>query len=414
VQRVVIQGDPFDIDSDGNTTEPIPCFQYWWDRRIAALREDLDLPSIPPELDRFFTALNTFRDQAQEHVEETLARREVEGQGPYGWENDGPVVDLARKLENPAEREDDSTNHRAYPVSFWEPWPNADQIQTWLDSPCKDCDPPAGWDEVDAGILQLQEISDVAEGFRDPEGNPLTTWEIWAPWFYNLESDADYWDTLGELVNGDTQGAKGIKGWQAELDAIRQSLPRCRCVRRDFFGREQRVPCTTRGALAENSPCEFARRRRGAATMDSDVTTDEFQMAEDALNALINDIEAFRQAAQTLATNLPASVDGPNPGIYRWQDSRGEQFVSVAVGPFRMPRIEKRKSGSFLRRKVCLRLEDYSDTGRFAWVEVSRSDPTHPVAKGLWTWNPIGVVSKRSRASYNGVLHQVGIAGVNR
>ena len=39
--KVPVSGDPFDANANGNTKESIPCFEYWWDRRVDQLKQPL-------------------------------------------------------------------------------------------------------------------------------------------------------------------------------------------------------------------------------------------------------------------------------------------------------------------------------------------------------------------------------------
>ena len=60
---VAASGDPFDTDGDGNLTEQIPCFQYWWDRRVAQLKAGV--PELRSIAEDFLGDMATFRTAAE-------------------------------------------------------------------------------------------------------------------------------------------------------------------------------------------------------------------------------------------------------------------------------------------------------------------------------------------------------------
>jgi hypothetical protein len=60
----LVPGDPQDADGDGNTTESIPCFEYWIDRRIVKLKEGL--PEVGAAIQAFLDGpVSTFETQAE-------------------------------------------------------------------------------------------------------------------------------------------------------------------------------------------------------------------------------------------------------------------------------------------------------------------------------------------------------------
>ena len=62
--KVQVSGDPNDADADGNITESIPCFEYWWDRRVEQLKQPLT--TLRADVDAFLTGpLAAFEAQAE-------------------------------------------------------------------------------------------------------------------------------------------------------------------------------------------------------------------------------------------------------------------------------------------------------------------------------------------------------------
>jgi len=106
---------------------------------------------------------------------------------------------------------------------------------------------------------------------------------------------------------------------------------------------------------------------------------------------------------------------GINPATYAWVDSRAASpsnplSVTVQVGPFKLAYIKKKTTGSFLKKKICMILKDYSDDGGNTWVKITRRDASNK-GIGFWNWNPSGgTTSKISRISYS--FDHVNIAGV--
>lgn len=47
--KTAVTGDPFDANGNGNTQESIACFEYWWERRIATLKEGIPAARAPIE-----------------------------------------------------------------------------------------------------------------------------------------------------------------------------------------------------------------------------------------------------------------------------------------------------------------------------------------------------------------------------
>lgn len=64
VGKVQVIGDPNDADADGNKTESIPCFEYWWDQRITKLKEGI--PQLQADVEAFLNGpMSTFETAAE-------------------------------------------------------------------------------------------------------------------------------------------------------------------------------------------------------------------------------------------------------------------------------------------------------------------------------------------------------------
>lgn len=324
-----------------------------------------------------------------------LFRRDVEGADGLGLEGiDGPLVELVRALEDPSVR-GASLNTTSYNVTFWEPGPSKAELDAWYASDCDTCLAPAGFDEIDEMIEELDTFVQLSQSLLTQDfQQTVTSSASWSALFYDPAGTDDYYDKLDTLVNGSAT-TKGITGWKSEIEQIRTLLPSC-----------------SYGALSEalNAPCQDG----GAGTIDAD-PFDEFAYVQDQLDALIAQINAFRNAAlafyddmQAIFASLGSAFGGVNPVTYAWGDSRGNHTLEAETSDFKLARLKKKKSGNFFAGKICMVLTDFSDTGANTWIQLTRADPVGKKI-GMWSWNPFsGSVTKKACVRYS--FDDVGLA----
>ncbi len=438
--------DTYDLNGNGNTTEQVPRFLWWWDRRLEDIK--IALGDMPQTIRDFVNGpLESMRDFARSTYQTSgspiaglLRRQEIE-------ETDGLLVEVLRSLEDPSSR-GSSTNTTAYPVSFWQAGPSkasgvgdlclgSDNRDIWCWSQCSatsteypccnytcstTCDPNSrpscpnlprnpdptcvatcsNWDSVDVTNERLRDFARQASGIINSD--PVPTWQSWRLLFYNPDSDKDFYDVLGTIRNQvpAQPDFKSIQEWITELETIRASLPAC-------------VDANSDG-LWDNPPCQ--------TSSDADAD-DELALLPDQLVLLQQGICKFRQTVaefeNTANSSFPTFAN-EHAVSYPWNDTAGAHTITAEVGPFKFPQVIYSESGgfwSFLIRDVCYTLTDYrDDEGSRTWVKMTREDPSQ-TNLGVWNWNPVNpanpaTVSKLSCVRYNGNQQdrRVGVAGV--
>jgi hypothetical protein len=451
-----VSGDPDDSDGDGNRSEQIPCFQYWWDQRIRQLSRVS--PQLSAETQSFVNGpWATFERAAQAATSSggTLARRDMEGA-------DGPVVELARFFTD-----------RGQQFEFWKPGPGASELNNWETSECSTCEAPGGYDELDLAVDTLKDAVELGEAVAaNPLASLVSTWQSWSEWTNDPDDRDSLNGTLGVVVQGGS-GVKGMKKWMEELDAVKRNLPQCQyaapvwdpgdhasglnlfeafasfLLGADAFAESDSycgnfpwdpicnppgggggqpggggppvgLPGIFGGQIL-NAPCQDA--AHNFATIDADYD-DEFAIAQSRLGTLIGQIETFRNEATAYHRRMQAiyaqigTTFGTygNSVTYTSKDSQGPHAVMVETGNFKLPQIKSEKRGGFLKGKVCMVLKNYRDEGKNSWVRITRQDP--PKDLGLWGWNAFGsglergVVSRKACASYS--FDQVGLTACPR
>ena len=143
----------------------------------------------------------------------------------------------------------------------------------------------------------------------------------------------------------------------------------------------------------------------------------EFDLFLDETKDLHDDLLDIEQELLTQGIALPGAgfIQSHDALTYWWTDTRGGLSVKVEVGPFRLPRTKKTKSGNWLFNKTCIRLVDGEDkNGSRTWVKITRQDPTNaPSRPVLWPWNPSdGTITKCAGARFN--HESVGLARTSR
>lgn len=379
--------DAEDSDEDGDTKEQVPAFQVWWARRTNKIKGVVE-NYLKPYTQNFLNGpLATFENAAKATYTASgpLSRQEIEGA-------DGTVVELARTLEN-----------KGFDLAFWKPGPAKAALEAWQALDCATCPPPAGFDDVDFAVDTSQDLVEISSGLREkPIESVVGTWQTWIKLFDDPAPDSqeDFYDLFNVLITG-KDDVKGLNAWKTEIEDIRKGLPKC----------TYNETCDTGGVCVitsvQNPPCKgdgtAASLPLSGGSIDTDLA-DEFTPVQQQIGTLIGDIQTFRDASQQFHDNMKAAealVAAQGGGTtYAWTDSRGPHSVKVEVGPFRIAYIKKKKSGGFLKKKICLILMDYSDGGGNTWVKLTRQDPSREA--GFWTWNPHGgTITKMSRVSYS-------------
>jgi ferredoxin len=374
---------------DGDYQEEIPYFQYWWDQRIDRIYGS-SVADLRSHTEAFVAELAAFREDMGEQYAGPLSRQEIEGE-------DAAVVSLLRSLKD-----------AGYDVSFWEPGPTAEQLNAWLEScnACQECDecpqaPPAGYDEIDEMILFFQEFGEYAQAIEEQKiGQLASTWRSWVSNFYDPEGSDDYYDLFNEV-----EVISKVQHWQSEIESVRNQLPECNYG--NYDQNKTCTPCASQAACAKACITQWPCKSGFFATVDEDLE-DEFEAAQAALSSLISDVEQLRAMMEDYYTNMDAisnalSQRTENPLTYEWTDSLGDHSIRVEVGDFKVPWVKREKHGGFFKKKVCLKLQDYSDDGRNTWVSIERTDPQNTQVGNLGFWNRpgSGTVRRMSRAAFS-------------
>lgn len=389
--------DEFDYDGDGDLTEKVPYFYYWWEMRTRQLL------SIVPQLreltNNFFSGpAANFRKfierqysviepqpilgagsgnvggnaAGQTSVVGALCRSGVEGR-------DGVIVELWRGL------------YKFYPqevATFWEPGPSAAQLAQWEYADCNQesgCAVPPGYDQLDDLITDFKNIVTEIDVLRGKGTDALTsTWQTWIREFYDPDSQDDDYDTLGAII-------QRLEGWKAYIVPKRNSLAQCQYQFASVGGLYPvGAPNFQQNGIIINPPCQDGE----FATVDRDYTN-EFSLALDAIDSIILQLGNMRNNMQDYYSNMTdtyaqmhTDYGGVNPATYQWTDSRGEHSLSAQVGPFRLARVITKKSGNFLKKKTCLKLVDYYDSGLRTWIKINRKDPANQEVGSIGKWSP--------------------------
>lgn len=419
--------DFWDSDFDGNRQEEVPVFQLWWRLRSAALKGRLDI--LLSTLDNFINGpLTNFKDFSQAQYtppQGFLSREEIEG-------SDGAMVELARFLYPTAYKLSKLTTSQGI-VPLWEPGPTRPELENWINSGCPNeggCNrpPPPGYDEIDFTIDLLTQFVETANLVIDPDQNGVITpeeinqrrmqWEQWLGDFYDPEDSDDYYDKFETLINGDNEDFKGLSYWRFEISEQKRKLPECEF---DPTGTITNLPC--------HQTLNNGFTLIGTIDQDLSQADDEFEIARDKIQNLIEQIELFQANVKNVyeilqnatANALPSMLSGllteilssfmpdhellnaafslidfgtgeaggVNPATYKWRDSRGEHSIRVKVLiPFAFPKIRSKETGNFLKGANCLVLKNYR--GLVA-VDITRYDPANieikPGRVTLGRWN---------------------------
>ncbi len=378
--------DTDDSDDDGNTTEMVPYFQYWWDVRVKQLRSQAS--DFPPLVQDFIDGpVTDLQDFINSEAFAMLSKQEVEG-------TDSELLYLVRTLE-----EDFN-----YEISFWE-----SGVPT----------PEEPVDEIDFIKLELQDLKDALDELKQKPLNELVdTWKTWLPTFYSV-----YYTPINTWINGDEAlELQGLNAWKSQIEEIRDGLPECQVQVDPTCAAACETACA---ADPDPEAClEVCLQDCGVAgyvaplpcqsSVDEDLT-DEFSMAITAIDDIISALVDFRNNLFYFYNNMK-NVDANIKAdyvTYEWLDMRGKHSVTVEVGDYNIAWLKDTKSGNWLKGKKCLELRDYSDGGK-CWVKVTRRDPANQDLGLLGVWNLSAsdemVTTRTSKAGYS--YNYVKISGI--
>ncbi|MCM8797121.1 MAG: hypothetical protein NC923_04500 [Candidatus Omnitrophica bacterium] len=423
--------DYYDSDADGNYTEMVPYFQFWWARRIQYVKRRYGANSTAVK-----NAIDNFKNNAVlpflNYLNSVLAngglfsRQEIEG-------SDGPLVALLRATKKAA-----GEPH----IKFWSPGPNKENYECWQKygcfpdpdtAECAGCMSlctgylPGCIDDVDKVILFLTVVRNELQQFYEKDIAILSdTWYIWLPIFWAPESEGEsYYQHLLKLINGDSK-ISGVKEWQRAIENKRISLETCKlgCIGGYCFLSPTpcRGPAPYSGCDTYCGGTKIPPHNPDFGSINADIY-DEFKLVQNSLQELIDRIgygdsppeNSFRGACKKLYdaltsikfldTNLnivdawldPSGIehkidyggDGRrHPAVYWWCDSTGYHEIRVQVD-FVMPRIKK--SSSFI--ETCVYIVNKISTPS---VVIERLEPKSNMGV-LGTWNPLLSSSATSR-----------------
>lgn len=102
------------------------------------------------------------------------------------------------------------------------------------------------------------------------------------------------------------------------------------------------------------------------------------------------------------ASDALSHCGGINPVLYKWNDARGDHWVTVKTGNFKVPSIKKVKRGNWFKGATCMVLKDHDDSSQRdqMYVETSRYDQSRNLGSVFGRWNPFNTVTKRAYFYY--------------
>ncbi|MBU1125317.1 MAG: hypothetical protein KKC84_04775, partial [Candidatus Omnitrophica bacterium] len=431
--------DTNDIDDDEDTTEKILQFESWWDQRIESLASQSDFDELegdaqefvegplqefrqycagtqtieytsedytPPDGSELFSEMSGLEgasiigQQRERHYSEwfaqqtsrplegypeitegiigsLFARQEVEG-------TDGEFIAFLRQLDDAQ-----YDNGQDITIPFWSPGPDKEALVSLMTECDEDCIPPASFDAVDQSIGFLHDIIYFADRTHHEERNWGTGFV--RRQFYREVKNAlyrsgrasegaanDYYDELGDMVNGNLWQTQGVLQWKQDINLIRQQLPQC------GYGETEAEACvaceeghTCARTCVANPPCQDG----AFGSMDTD-TDDEFFEMNNALQAFIDRVNTLRDLIAVMAGSSERT-GSINSVTYDWNDTRGYHRVVVEINDFAVPDIRKRSRNWGTRK--CWSIDPPSAE---SWVRVTRSDSANVRMGLLGKWNP--------------------------
>lgn len=214
--------DSRDLDGDGDTTDMLSAFAYWWDDHIRQVKAGVsDGAGV---IEDFIEAdFIPFYEGALEFLK-YMDRQEIEC-GCTGAESE--LLQLVRALE--------ACN---YPINFFEPGPTASELLSYYSctSPifCGGSIPP-GFDSLDKVRMELEEFIDWARELlkEDPdcgylyEPAELDDDHDWIDKLYRPGSSSrDFYEILDMIAHGQDQ-VRGIEDWAGDINTVFNQLPGC-------------------------------------------------------------------------------------------------------------------------------------------------------------------------------------------
>jgi hypothetical protein len=400
---VPVIGDSYDSDGDGDTAESVPCFQYWEERRLQALKDaNEDAYGFVTD---FWSDMIAFKNYVKTNIlkdasaPDYLSRQEIEGA-------DGDIVNFVRSLENAGQG-----------VSFWQVGPTQAEFQEYQDNcPSLTGGCPVdylkdhGYDEIDSDVDNFNAFVSLVQELESQGLN--SAWQYWIDWLYqnpnapgyDPETDGSYYAIFNNILYGsDVPGEefRGLYDWKDDINNIESSLTEC-------------IIYPNSGAIT-NAPCKHTYTEQEPyyyATIDSD-TDDEFVAVESQIDEMINHVLNFVNELNDLGSQIDQAImtigpefGGYNPVVYGWRDANGEHRVTVQVSSsFKVPKTETEKHGNWWSGESCVVLKNSEDsTGQNTWVRVRREEvgaADRPVGiLGFWRTGG-GAIEKTTHVSYN-------------
>jgi hypothetical protein len=223
--------DEDDVDGDGNTTEMISRFAWWWHRRMLKFSEVSNQQASA--VNNFLVQVKNFRDYIAPTFIGTVDAGGALDPGmleryDYKWS-----IDVTNGYEAAVDGPADGTIVTAlrplyeagYRIPYWEPSPTPAAMNAWLDEECgaTGCaEAPAGYDQVDALADQLRSMVIFMDGLvaptfedwiRTQDGNVHMTGG--ATWFEDLMANAWAQDLQTQYSDVVSQISAAASNWQA-------------------------------------------------------------------------------------------------------------------------------------------------------------------------------------------------------
>jgi hypothetical protein len=215
--------DTRDIDVDGDTTDLVSRFAYWWDEHLEIVRNSLDSKEdlIEDFLDNILypfvvdSTSSSLIDQSILEFLPLLDRPSVECNCSSG---EGRAIEVW-----------DSLKSCGYDVDFWQPGPNKIQLINWYQRDCENCLPSPSFvhafDDVDEIRMDLEDFVDYAMMLinRCIEVKIMDKDYTWLYLLYEPGDDDVYYAILDDVRDR-------LEGLASETEEIRSSLPGCQLV----------------------------------------------------------------------------------------------------------------------------------------------------------------------------------------